>query len=127
MTMTMTQGKTTRATMASMDFPLDFIDQVTHVNRHAVERGELRQVVLELGLEVLGGGGRHGLDDDVAQVAVAVAQVRLHLRRALHLAHRRPRLLAELGPARRLRHLGEQLLQLARAVARVGHEQRLLA
>ena len=43
------------------------------VNRDAVEGGELRQVVLELGLEVLGGGGDHGLDDDVAQMAVAVA------------------------------------------------------
>ena len=55
-----------------MQLLVDAVDQVAHVNRHAVEGGELRQVVLELGLEVLGGGGDHGLDDNVAQVPVAV-------------------------------------------------------
>ena len=103
------------------------MDQVHAVDGHAVEAGELGEVILERGLQVLGRGAAHGLDEDVAQVAVAVANPDPALRLALALAQRLPALLADLlAPSLDSRHLDEPL-RLARAVARVAHEHGVLA
>jgi hypothetical protein len=100
-------------------------DQVHAVDGHAIERGELGEVVGELSLQPLGRLDGHAVDDDVAQVLVAVADVDGALGRALLLAHRIPGDVADLLLARRLGQLAEESLRFACRVAGVGHDESL--
>ena len=105
----------------------DGVDEVVDVGRHAIEGRKLCQRVLQLLRQRLRRRRLHRVDDDVAQVLVALPHVDLALFVALRVAHRLPRRLAELRLARLHRCLSDQPLGSPRGVARVGEQQRLLA